>query len=213
MAKPHALTTLTLEPRTEAGTTTSHQLRRAGKIPGVVYGHGKATPITIDVKQLSDLLLSGNRSHVISAKIGGASDSVLLRRIETDPISRRPLSVDFQRVTKDEAIFATVAVVTVGTPIGVKDLGGVLDVSLRTLEVKGPASSLPDKLEIDVSGLAVHQHVTAGQVVLPKGFTLITPADALVAAVELTRAEVAEETPAPAVAPAGAEAPTETPES
>jgi large subunit ribosomal protein L25 len=207
MAKTHELSTLTLETRTETGTTNAHQLRRAGKIPGVVYGHGKATPITIDVKQLSDLLLSGHRSHVLPAKIGGASDSVLLRRIETDPISRKPLSVDFQRITKNEAIFATVQVVTVGTPAGVKDQGGVLDVMLRTLEIKGPAQSLPDRLEIDVTELGVHQHVSAGQVTLPKGFTLITPPDTIVAAVEITRAEAAEEGPTPAEAPAAAETP------
>ncbi|HTW84027.1 MAG TPA: 50S ribosomal protein L25 [Candidatus Sulfotelmatobacter sp.] len=208
MSKQHTLNTLTLEPRSEAGTTTAHALRRAGKVPGVVYGHGQATPITITAKDLSELLLSGNRAHVVTAKIGKTTESVLLRRIETDPITRKALSVDFQRVTKDEAIYATVPIVTVGTSTGVKDHGGVLDVSLRALEVKGPASSIPDKLEIDVTELDVHQHLTAGQIALPKGFTLVTPADTLVVGVEITRAEAAEAPEAPAAAAApGAEAP------
>jgi large subunit ribosomal protein L25 len=206
MSKQHTLSRLTLEPREHAGTTAAHALRAAGKIPGVVYGHGKATSITIASKDLTELLLSGNRAHVVTATIGGATESVLLRKIETDPISRKPLSVDFQRVTKDEAITASVPVVAVGTPIGVKDSGGVLDVSLRALDVKGPASSIPDKLEVDVSGLDVHEHVTAGDVKLPKGFTLLTAPETLVAGVEASRAEVAEEaagaTPAAAAAPA-----------
>ncbi|MGD0050656.1 MAG: 50S ribosomal protein L25 [Vulcanimicrobiaceae bacterium] len=211
MPKQRTLAQLTLEPRTAVGTTASHALRAAGKIPGVVYGHGQSTPIVIDAKQLTNLLVSGNRSRVVSAQIGSTSDSVLLRRIETDPISRKPLSVDFQRVKRNEAITAAVPIVTVGVPYGVKEHGGVLDISLRTLELKGPAESIPDRLEIDVSALDIHEHVTAGQVALPKGFTLITAPETLVVAVEITRAEVAEESDV--VAPVAAVAPAEPPAS
>ena len=193
MPKQHNLATVSLQPRTEVGTTAAHALRAAGKIPGVVYGHGAPTPISIDAKQLSELLLSGGRSHIVNASIGDKKDSVLLRRIEAHPITRRPLSVDFQRVTRNEAITSSVPVVTVGTPVGVRDQGGVLDVITRDLEIKGPASAIPDAVEIDVSDLAVHQHVTAGDVKLPKGFTLITPPDTVVVSVEITRAAAGEE--------------------
>ena len=197
MSKPHTLTNLVLEPRTGIGTTASHALRAAGKIPGVVYGHGQATPIAIDVKQLADLLLSGHRSHIVEASIGGKKDSVMLRRVEAHPLTRKPLSVDFQRVTKDEAITASVNIVTVGNPIGVRDQDGVMDVVTHALEVKGPAQYIPDQLTVDVNDLAVHQHVTAGEIALPKGFTLITPPDTIVVAVSITRAGVADETVTP----------------
>jgi large subunit ribosomal protein L25 len=82
---------------------------------------------------------------------------------------------------------------------------------LRTLELKGPAESIPDRLEIDVSALDIHEHVTAGQVALPKGFTLITAPETLVVAVEVTRAEVAEE--ADVVAPVAPVAAAEPPAS
>ena len=193
MTKQHNLATVSLQPRTEVGTTAAHALRAAGKIPGVVYGHGAPTPISIDAKQLSELLLSGGRSHIVSAAIGDKKDSVLLRRIEAHPITRKPLSVDFQRVTRNEAITSSVPIVTVGTPVGVRDQGGVLDVITHDLEVKGPASAIPDTIEIDVNDLAVHQHVTAGDVKLPKGFTLITPPDTVVVSVEITRAAAGEE--------------------
>ncbi|HZO93559.1 MAG TPA: 50S ribosomal protein L25 [Candidatus Baltobacteraceae bacterium] len=188
MAKTHTVDTLVLEPRSEIGTARSHALRRAGKIPGVVYGHGGATPIAIEEKQLTDILLSGNRAHVLDASIAGTRDSVLLRRIESDPITRKPLSVDFQRVSKNEAISSSVPVATTGTPVGVRDQGGVMDVVLHAIEVRGPASQIPDNLTVDVRDLAVHEHLTAGQVTLPKGFTLVTPADTIVVAVSLTRA-------------------------
>jgi large subunit ribosomal protein L25 len=207
MSKQHTLSSLTLEPRTAIGTTKSHALRRAGKIPGVVYGHGEATPISVDAKQLAELIHSGNKSRIVDATIGGAHDSVLLRRIEADPITRKPLSVDFQRVTRDEAITSNVTVVTVGTPAGVRDQGGVMEVVAHTLEIKGPAHAIPDNLTIDVSELGVHAHITAGDVQLPPGFTLLTPPDTVVVAVEITRALAAEEAPVEGAETPAAETP------
>ena len=198
MPKQHTVASLTLEPRAEVGTTSAQRLRRLGKIPGVVYGHGEATPIAVDAKQLADLLLSGNKSKIVDATIGDKHDSVLLRRVEAHPISRRALSVDFQRVSRDEAITSNVTVVTVGTPVGVRDSGGVMDVISHSLEIKGPAQYIPDNLTIDVTELDVHQHVLAGQVTLPKDFTLITPPETVVVSVEITRALASEEAPAEA---------------
>jgi large subunit ribosomal protein L25 len=204
----HTVSSLTLEPRSATGTTKAQALRRQGKIPGVVYGHGEATPIAVDAKQLAELLHSGNKSRILEAKIGAKKDSVLLRRIEAHPISRKPLSVDFQRVTRDEAITANVTVVTTGTPVGVRDQGGVMDIITHSLEIKGPAQSIPDNLSVDVSELTVHQHITAAQVALPKGFTLITPPETVVVSVEITRALAGEEAPAETVEVLpGAEAP------
>lgn len=211
MATKHTVSKLVLEPRTKIGTTGSHALRAAGKIPGVVYGHGEPTPITIDAKLLSELVHSGQRSRIIDATIGKDKDSVLLRRIEADPITRKPLSVDFQRVTKDEAIWATVTVGTTGTARGVREDGGVLDVVTHSLDIKGPASGIPEHLTVDVSALGIHDHITAGQIELPKGFTLITPADTVVVSVEITRAEAAETVPEGAAPEAGAAAPAEAP--
>ncbi len=208
MSKQHTLSKLALEPRTRVGTTSAHALRRAGRIPGVVYGHGAPTPISVDAKQLADLIHSGQKSRIMDATIGGVSDSVLLRRVEADPISRKPLSVDFQRVTRDEAITSSVTVVTTGTPRGVRDEGGVMDVITHALDVKGPAQSIPDNLTIDVSELSVHEHVTAGQVALPKGFTLITPPETVVVSVEVTRAEVSEGVTEAVVEAAPVDAPT-----
>jgi large subunit ribosomal protein L25 len=203
----HTLSVLNLEPRTGVGTTSAQALRRAGKIPGVVYGHGSATPIAIDVKQLAELILSGSKGRVVDATIDGTRDSVLLRHIDADPLTRKPLSVDFQRVGRDEEVTASVNIVTTGTPAGVRDQGGVMDVVAHALDVKGPAASIPEHLTIDVSGLQLHQHVTAADVPLPAGFTLLTAPDTLVITVEITRANVGTGTETeevqPTEAPAG----------
>jgi large subunit ribosomal protein L25 len=192
MAKKHTLTTLTLEARDGAGTTKSQALRKLGKVPGVVYGHGDPTPVSVDAKQLAELLLSGNRSHIVEATVAGKPDSVLIRKIEAHPLTRKALAVDFQRVTQGEAITATVTVTTTGLARGVKDEGAVMDIVTHTLDVKGPAQSIPDHLEIDVTNMGAHTHVLAGDVKLPEGFSLLTPPDTVVISVEITRAGVAE---------------------
>jgi large subunit ribosomal protein L25 len=206
MAKARSVATITLEARSGVGTTASQGVRREGKIPGVVYGHGQATPISVDAKQLADLIHSGAKSKIVEATIAGKKDSVLLRRVEADPISRKPLSVDFQRVKQGEAITATVNVVTTGVPIGVTDGGGVLDIVTHALDIRGPAQSIPDSLTVDVSQLGVHQHIAASEVALPAGFALLTAPDTVIASVEITRAEAAESVPEAPVADAAAPA-------
>lgn len=187
MAKAQATLALVLDPRDAAGTTSAKALRKANKIPGVLYGHGSATPITVELKLLQQLLASHDRGHVVDASIGGQNDSVLLRNVEVDPVSRKPLSVDFQRVSRDEAVTANVTVHVTGTSPGVKDGGGVLDIVTHTLSIKGPSGRLPESIEVDVNTLALNAHITAGAITLPDGFALVTPADTVVVACESHR--------------------------
>jgi large subunit ribosomal protein L25 len=212
MAKQERVTNVIIHQRAEIGTTGAKKARREGRIPGALYGHGGSEAIAVDAKTLNELLSSGGQSHIVDATIGGKKESVLLREVQRDPISHRPIAADFQRVSSTEAINASVQIVTVGVPPGVKEQGGVMDMVTHALEVKGPAGKLPEHFEIDVSGLNVNDHITAGDVKLPPGFTLITPAETVVVAVEgsrtasddaaLTAAAAPVVTPEPAAAPA-----------
>jgi large subunit ribosomal protein L25 len=211
MAKLATVTTVTIYSRAEIGTTGAKRVRKEGKIPGALYGHGGTQAISVDSKALADLLSTGGQSHIVDATIDGKHESVLLREVQRNPITHRPISADFQRVSQTEAITASIAIHTVGVAPGVKDAGGVMDVVTHALEVKGPAGKLPEFFEIDVSGLNVGDHITAGDVKLPANFTIITPADTVIVAVEgsktasddaaITAAAPAPE-PAPATAPA-----------
>jgi large subunit ribosomal protein L25 len=192
---------LTIEHRDHTGTSSARAVRHAGKIPGVLYGHGAPNPIAIEAKALEGLLLSGGKSHIVDATIDGVHDSVLLREVQRDPITHRPIHADFQRVTKGEAITASVSIVTTGTPVGVKDEGGVLDFVTRSIDVKGPADKIPESIEIDVAPLNVGEHISASQVPLPAGFTLLTPSDSVILSVEGSRTAQEAEEAAPAVEP------------
>src|ERR1700722_18029682 len=209
MAKTERVTNVTIHQRAEVGTTGAKRARREGRIPGALYGHGAAEAIAVDARTLNELLSSGGQSHIVDATIGGKKESVLLREVQRDPITHRPISADFQRVSSTEAIVALVHIVTVGVAPGVKEGGGVMDIVTHALEVKGPAGKLPEHFEIDVSELNVHDHVTAGEVKLPAGFTLITPAETVVVGIEGSR--TATDDAAPPAAPAAA-APPATPE-
>jgi large subunit ribosomal protein L25 len=182
---------LSVEKRVKPGTTGSNALRRHGKIPAVLYGHGsQPESIAIDAKAFAELLHHGARNAIVTLKPdGGPNETALVRTIQFHPVSHRILHADFQRVSANEAIVATLDVVTAGVAPGVKDSGGVMDVVMHQLEIQGPASKIPEHLEADVSKLGLYEHVTAGDIKLPEGFTMITPADTIVVSVEASRTE------------------------
>jgi large subunit ribosomal protein L25 len=196
MSKNARPTVLTLQRRDAVGTTSAQAVRRSGQVPGVVYGHGTSTPISIEVRTLAALIADGGSNRIVEALVDGKKDSLLLRDVQRDPISHRPLAADFQRVSQTEEIYATVTVVTVGVAPGVKEQQGILDLVTHALEIKGPAGKLPEHLTVDVSSLMIGDHITAGEVPLPSGFALVTAAETTVVAVETAARDRAEETPA-----------------
>lgn len=198
---------LTIERREGTGTSTAHKLRAAGKVPGVIYGHGSTEKIAIERRMLDDLLHHGGRTGLIELKLGGKKfDTALVREVQIDPVSRKTIHIDLQRVSANETVRAKLPVTAVGTPDGVRNFGGVMDVVVHELDIEGPANKLPDHLEVDVTQLGIHEHVTANDVKLPNGFKLLTPADTIVVTVEASKTaraleEVEAAVPAPEVQP------------
>jgi large subunit ribosomal protein L25 len=195
---------LAVTTRAKAGTAASNAVRRIGKVPGVLFGHGSApTAIEVDAKAFDDLLHAGGKNHLLDITIdGGARDTALIRDVQRHPITRRVLHADFQRVGATEEISTSLPVVTIGVADGVKNAGGVMDVVLHAVDVTGPANALPEQIEADVSALGVHGHLTAGDLKLPAGIKLGMDAGTILISIEpsKTEAEAAESAPAPAAA-------------
>ncbi|HTX59235.1 MAG TPA: 50S ribosomal protein L25 [Verrucomicrobiae bacterium] len=183
--------TLAIEPRSKTGTTGSNALRAAGKIPAVIYGHGTAPEhVALDAHAFEDLLHHGGRTSLVTLTGGaGKSETALVREVQIHPVTRRVIHADLLRVSANEAVHAKLPVVTVGVASGVKDHGGVMDVIVHELEVAGPANRLPDHLEANVVSLGLHGHLTAGDIPLPDGFKMLTPADTIVVSIESSRTE------------------------
>lgn len=199
---------LTIERRDGAGTTRARALRREGKIPGILYGHGSdPQAIAFPRRALDDILHRGARTSLITLTMDGKRvDTALLREVQIDPVSRRIVHVDLQRVSADETVHAKLPIATVGTPEGVRSFGGVMDVVLHELEIEGPANKLPDRIEVDVAELGIHQHITADELKLPEGFKLVTAPDTTIVSVEPSKTErLLEEAEAVGAAPEQAE--------
>lgn len=180
---------LSVERREKLGTTGSNALRAAGKIPAVVYGHGSVPDhIALDAHAFSELLHRAGRNAIITlSESASKSQTALVREVQTHPVTRRIVHADLQRVSADETIGAKLPIVTVGVADGVKNMGAVMDVLLRELEVEGPANRIPEGIEIDVTPLGIHEHVSAGDIALPAGFKLITPPETVVVTIEPSR--------------------------
>ena len=181
--------TLPIEKRATVGTTSAAALRRVGRIPAVVYGHGTdPLHVSFEAKDFDDLMHHGGRTGMLTLTLDGRkSDTALVRDVARNPVTRKVVHVDLQRVTEHEAVRATIPLVTVGTPRGVREFGGVMDVIVHEIEVEGPVDELPDRLEVDVSDLGIHQHVSASDIKLPAGFKLLEDPDMTVVSVESSK--------------------------
>ncbi len=194
---------LSIEHREKLGTTGAHALRAAGKIPAVVYGHGNVPDhIAMDAHAFKDLLHRAGRNAIITLTDGDKSrQTALVRDVQTHPVTRRIVHADLQRVSADEAITARLGIVTVGVAEGVRLMGAVMDVISHEIEIEGPASQIPEHLEVDVTALTIHDHVTAGDIPLPAGFKLVSPPDTLVVSFEPPRTHEEEATTGEAAEP------------
>ncbi|MHB8306397.1 MAG: 50S ribosomal protein L25 [Vulcanimicrobiaceae bacterium] len=179
---------LAIQRRGETGSTSSRKLRGEGKAPGVLYGHGgEPTNVAFDARAFDDLLHRGARTALVTLTLDGKSDTALIREVQRDPVTRRVVHADLQRVSAHESVHARLPIATIGVALGVREFGGVMDVMMHELEVEGPADRLPDRIEIDVSALGIHEHVTAGQAPLPPDFKMLTPADTIVVSIESSK--------------------------
>jgi large subunit ribosomal protein L25 len=199
---------LVVKTRARTGTTAATAVRKAGGVPGTLYGHGKAPlSIEVDARAFDELLHRGGKNQLLEIALDdGAKDTALIRDVQRDPISRRVIHADLQRVSATEEISASLPIVFVGTPEGVRNFGGVMDVIVRTLDVIGPANALPESIEVVVDQLGIHEHLSAGAVTLPEGIALDMDPGTVLVSVEPSRTESEAEV-APAVVE-GAEVPT-----
>jgi large subunit ribosomal protein L25 len=191
---------LAVTTREKTGTTAAHAIRHAGNVPGVLFGHGSA-PIAIELnaRAFDDLLHAGAKNALLEITIdGGKRDTALVREVQRDPITRRVIHADLQRVSATERISAELPLVAIGTPEGVRNGGGVMDVVLHTVAIAGPANELPEHIEHDVSSLGVGAHVTAADLKLPAGFTLDMDPHAMLISIEASRTESQAAASAPA---------------
>lgn len=130
-------------------------LRRAGKLPGVIYGH-KVDPIaiTMDLKQSTHILNIATSSSIIQIDLEGVEYSTLVREKQKDYLKNRFIHIDFQAVSQTEKIKAEVGIEFVGIAPAVKDFSGVIVEGITAIEVEALPKDLPERFIVDISQLA-----------------------------------------------------------
>lgn len=196
--------------RETRGKNEARRVRAAGKIPAVVYGDkSDAAVISVDPKTLLRILHSeSGLNTLISLKFEGEGDTrVLVRDYQVDPITQKPLHVDFYRIAMDKVLRVTVPVMLKGEPKGVKAQGGILDFVHRDIEVECLPSDIPEHIDIDVADLLINQGIRVRDLPTDGKWKAVSDGDTMIVHVVTPKAEVVEEPAAAAAAGATAAEP------
>jgi large subunit ribosomal protein L25 len=179
------------------------RLRRQGLIPAILYGaRVEPTPLALSPREVNRALqdhAGGGVLVQLRLPDQAETQAAIIRELQFDPVRETLLHVDLQAVRMDEEITVEVPIHVVGEAAGVKEQNGILAVLTRNVEITCLPAVIPDRLDIDVSSLRIHDVATAGDLVLPDGVRLVTSPTQAVATVS---PPAAEEAPAAVAAPA-----------
>jgi len=194
-------TTLTVETREGTGKGVARKLRAAGRIPGNCYGKNAAQNISVDPKALDHLIKSSasGLNTLIDLKVegGGGFDGkkVLLKELQSDPVSNELLHADFFAVDLTHTIDVAVPIHATGTPVGVSMSGGIFDQVLREIHLECLPDSIPEEVVVDVTDMDIGMSLHIRDLELPEGVKLLSDGDLSVASVLAPKA-IEEEVPA-----------------
>lgn len=190
MAQP---VSLSAEQRTDTGKGVARKLRSRGRIPAVIYGHGReSVPLSVSAVEL-DKTLQGisAESTVIDLAVDGHGVQALIREIQRHPTRMNITHVDFYEIHAGEQISLDVPIRLVGSPEGVRNSGGVLEQFLRELEIEVLPRDIPDHIDVDVTELGIAQSLHVSDISVPNAKILSDP-DTTICTVVPPRVEEAE---------------------
>ncbi|MBN2327670.1 MAG: 50S ribosomal protein L25 [Candidatus Omnitrophica bacterium] len=181
--------------REASGKGGARSTRRAGMIPGVIYGEGQESQvIAVDRVAIEKALRSGgdNENILVNVKFEGESGETLtlVRETQHDPLTGALKHLDFRRVSTDRAIIINVPVHAVGTPKGVRE-GGILEQQLRDVEIECLPLEIPEALKLDVSGVAIGGSLHVSDIPQDPKYKILTPLERAVIMVSAPKLEAA----------------------
>ncbi|RBY89605.1 50S ribosomal protein L25/general stress protein Ctc [Blastococcus sp. TF02A-30] len=168
---------LEAETRTEFGKGSARRTRRAGRVPAVLYGHGQdVVHLSLPAREFAAALRNGGANALLTIVLDGKEQLALTKAVQRDPLTRVHEHADLLLVRRGEKTTVDVPIVVVGEPAP----DSIPNHQLNTVSIEADATKLPDSIEVDITGRAAGQNITAGDLVLPKGSTLITDPEAMV---------------------------------
>ncbi|MGV9269952.1 50S ribosomal protein L25/general stress protein Ctc [Kitasatospora sp. NPDC003701] len=190
------------ETRSEFGKGAARRARRAGLVPGVVYGHGHA-PVHLNLPGHDLMMALKTPNALLVVPIEGKDEYVLPKAVQRQAIKRTIEHVDLLLVKRGEKVTVEIPVLTEGE---LAPGGNLLEHVLNALPIEAEATHLPESVTVSVEGLEAGASITAGDIALPKGTTLAVEADTVVLQVIGAQASQADADAEAAEAEAGAEA-------
>src|SRR5438046_10420462 len=181
---------LSASPRQATGKGAARQARFGGKVPAVIYGHGRDTqPLELEAKALEKALQGVEPARtIIELAVVGKTVRTLIREIQRHPVRPDISHVDFYEIHAHEKVTLKVPVRLVGAPDGVRNAGGVLDQVTREVEIEVLPEQIPDRVELDVTALKIGDSLHVRDLVIPDA-TILAIADLTIATVVPPRAE------------------------
>ncbi|MGY1680173.1 50S ribosomal protein L25/general stress protein Ctc [Geodermatophilus sp. SYSU D01176] len=168
---------LVAEARTEFGKGSARRTRRAGRVPAVLYGHGQdVVHLSLPAREFAAALRNGGSNVLLTVVLDGKEQLALTKSVQRDPLTRVHEHVDLLLVRRGEKTVVDVPIVIVGQP----GVDAIPNHQLNTISIEAEATHLPESIEVDVTGHTAGQNITAGDIALPAGATLVTDAEALV---------------------------------
>jgi len=188
--------------RSDSGKGVARKLRAAGRVPGIVYGHGREPQsLSVVARDLDKLLGSiAVSSTVVELGLGGATTKTLIREVQRHPFKKMIMHVDFQELVAGEKVIVDLPLVFVGVPEGVRLSGALLEQILHKVEVRVDPANIPNHIDVDVSHLAMGHSLHIRDLVLPAGIEVLSEQDATICAVIAPRAAVEAAAAEPGVA-------------
>ena len=197
------------EGRTETGKNINRRLREKGLIPGVVYGAGrKSIAVSVSPKEIASILRSATGENTLfDIELRGKRHKVILKEYQLEPVKGSLLHADFYEVALDKALEVEVPIELVGTAVGVKVQGGIVDFVTRELSIECLPMDIPEKVTVEISELELGKHLRVSDIKVPAKVTILTEPEVVIVHIVAPRAEVAATAEAEAAAPVeGAEA-------
>jgi large subunit ribosomal protein L25 len=180
---------LHFEVREGTGKSVTRKLRKAGKIPAVIYGRGEESySVTVDGEEFKDLI-SRLRGKLMIAELvppKGEAFRAAIKAIQRHPLTDEFLNIDFQKIHPGEMLHASVPIIAQGTPVGLKT-GGILDQIRYEVDVRGSVEKLPLYVDIDIGHLELGDAIRIRDLSLPEGVEVLDPPQAVIVTIASPR--------------------------
>jgi large subunit ribosomal protein L25 len=186
--------TVRAKSREGRGKNDARRARREGMVPISVYGgEGGSVAALSPLRELAAILRSeSGRNTIFTIDIEGIGASeVMFHERQVDPVRGRLLHADLTRLVKGQKIEVTVPLHLVGEPVGVREEQGVLEQIIREIEIRCEPREIPDVVNVDVSGLGVHDVLHISDIQVAEGIEILNAADTVIATVGIVKEEVA----------------------